>query len=267
MPELPEVETVVKQLQEKIIGKTIFTIKVFDTMVVDKRIKNIASCTVQNVERRGKSIFVELSNRTYLHIHLRMTGHFYHVLPQEKNIFSQKYCVAKFHLSDNSILTYNAIRRFERIQLLTKEEYLEKVKKLGVEPLSKDCTSQSFLSLLSKSPNANIKNKLMDQSCIAGIGNIYAQEALYHAGINPLTKIRFVSKHKLTRLHAEMQRLLKLAIRHNGTTVDNYSHLDGKGNFQDFLAVYQKEACPQHHPIVRTTVAGRGTYYCPRCQR
>ena len=268
MPELPEVETVVRQLQSKILNKTITSIKSYDSLVVDPKLKTLQNQTITNITRRAKYILVTLNNHNTILIHLRMTGHFYYLSTKTDTTQPyQKYRAAQFHFTDNTSLTFNAIRRFERLQLLTKNQLNFTLSKLGPEPLDPSFTSQKFHLLLKQAPSSIIKTKLLDQTFIAGIGNIYAQEALYHSKIHPTKKIKDIPKSKLTLLHHAIQTTLQQSIDRGGTTVNNYAHLDGKGDFQDLLAVYQKDHCPKKHPLSHLTQNGRSTYYCPVCQK
>jgi formamidopyrimidine-DNA glycosylase len=256
MPELPEVETVVRQLNCHLNGKEITKLAIMDPKVVDSAIKRHLPFTINNIMRNGKYITFHLNNNKFLFTHLRMTGYF--------NINKQdQFTVAKFQYGDN-YFTYSSIRKFGSIKLLNQQDLNIQLAKLGSEPLQ--LSSQKFVTLLQKHPNANIKTKLMDQTLISGIGNIYAQEALYYASINPQKKIASISLKQLRQLYGEIQRILKLAIKHNGSTVDNYSNLDGKGNFQNFLAVYNQIHCPQKHQLKKIKIGGRGTTYCPQCQ-
>ncbi len=266
MPELPEVETVVRQLRSKILGKTIINLRIFDEMVVDQRILNILPSSILAVERRGKSIIVTLDSGNNLLIQLRMTGHFYYIEDTNSSDNSyQKHLSGIFDLSDNSRLTFNEIRRFGSVRLFNKQQLQKELADLGPEPL--EINSKEFVKRIKSYPGANLKMKLLDQSCLAGIGNIYAQEALYHSGINPLRRINAVSEKELLVLYEEMQRILRAAIKNNGTTVENFSHLTGKGNFQNFLAVYGRDFCPKNHKVLKTKIGGRGTSYCPECQK
>lgn len=273
MPELPEVETIVNQLGPEINNKTILKIETFDSKVVDKKLSSLKNTAIKNVKRRAKYIIIALNNNQYILVHLRMTGHFHYFPAKDKttSTFNQKlatesYCVAKLYLNDHSLLTFNSIRRFERMELLNEVELNKTLSKLGPEPLDKTFTANQFTQLMQKTPTANIKTKLLDQKTISGIGNIYAQEALYYASINPLKKIKDISSDKLTLLYHEIQRVLTKAIKHKGTTVDDYEHLKGAGDFQNFLAVYQKSKCPKHHPLTKIEIGGRGTSYCQICQ-
>lgn len=268
MPELPEVETVVRQLNSKILNKTITSIKSYDSLVVDPKLNTIKNKIITNITRRAKYILFTLNNTQTILIHLRMTGHFYYLSTKTDTTQPyQKYRAAQFHFTDNTSLTFNAIRRFERILLLTKNQLNLTLSKLGPEPLDLSFTSQKFHLLLKQSPSSIIKTKLLDQTFIAGLGNIYAQEALYHAKIHPTKKIKDIPPLKLTSLYHIIQTTLQQSIARGGTTVYNYTHLDGKGDFQDLLAVYQKDHCPKNHPIAHLTQNGRSTYYCPICQK
>lgn len=266
MPELPEVETIVRQLQSKILSKTITSLQIYDRKVIDQQIKKILPSKITNIYRRGKSIIVQLEKNNNLLIQLRMTGHFYHIIdnnPGSQNY--RKFLSGIFNLNDNSFLTFNEIRRFGSVRLFNDQELKKELSKLGPEPLL--ITTKKFVKLIKKYPAATIKTKLLDQTGIAGIGNIYAQEALYHAGVHPLKKVKDVSDWKLLKLHQEIQRTLQLAIENNGTTVENFSHLTGKGNFQNFLAVYNREVCPKGHSVEKLRIGGRGTSYCRVCQK
>ena len=198
MPELPEVETVVRQLNATVKGKTIVAIDVLDRKVIQSTLPKIVPAKIINVERRGKSIIFELDRNRYLLAHLRMTGHFYYLSQGSKDTTYKQYHVGTFHFQDHSFLTHNSIRRFGRITALTQTQLNKALSTLGIEPLSKECTTQKFTSLFQSKPNANIKNCLLDQHLIAGIGNIYAQEALYRDGIHPEKKVKEISSAQLT---------------------------------------------------------------------
>ncbi len=271
MPELPEVETIVRQLQKKIRGRKITKIEIYDTAVVGPKLKNIPPAKITNVWRRAKYIIMELDDRHFIITHLGMTGHFHFVENSagKKRVSRgyEKYIVSKFLFSDGSFLTHNSIRKFGKMRLVDWEQLQKILSKLGAEPLDEKFTLQHFHGLLRKRSRANIKAVLMDQQAIAGVGNIYAQEALYHAGVSPLRKAGSLSAGERKSLYTELRRILLEAIRYHGTTVDNYSNLEGSGGFQDHLAVYQKERCAKNHPLKKIIVGGRGTTYCPKCQR
>ena len=265
MPELPEVETVVQQLQHSILGKKITSVTIHDAQVADNNLEKAVGSKIVTISRRGKYILLHLDIKSVILAHLRMTGHFQYY-PQKTNSL-ENYCTAMITFSDKSVLTHHDLRRFGELSFHSQKDVEKRLSALGPEPLSKQFTVQQFQKMLSQFPRSQIKSKLLDQHFIAGIGNIYAQEALYHAGITPVAKIGEISLPRQERLYTQIRRILTLAIEKNGTTVDNYSHLDGKGGFQNFLAVYQKTSCPQNHPLQFLKVGGRGTYYCPKCQR
>ena len=260
MPELPEVETIVRQLSKKILGKIVKGVNISDSKVVDLGIKEIVPFKINKVYRRAKSIVMELDNGNSLLTHLRMTGHFHY-----SN--SGNFEVGRFNFEDGSFLTHNSIRKFGGIRLLNSKELEQEFSKLGVEPLNKEFTLEKFNSILLRKNKSNIKTVLLDQSLIAGIGNIYAQEVLYFAGINPRKKIVELSSTQKKKLHAEIIRILDLAVKNKGSTVDNYTNVEGAGNYQNQLVVYNKFSCPKAHKIQKINIGGRGTSYCPTCQR
>ena len=266
MPELPEVETIVRQLQRKVAGRTIVKAEVHDPMV-DAEIKLLSSVSIRQVWRRAKYIVMDLNNGQFILTHLGMTGHFHFV--DKNNIPNnyQRFMVAKLTFSDDSFLTHNSIRKFGHMQLVNKKQLQQVLDKHGPEPLEKDFTLQLFQDILAKKNRANIKTMLMDQSVVAGIGNIYAQESLYFAGVSPLRKAGSLSVKESKALYTELRRILQEAIKHHGTTVDNYSNLEGRGGFQNYLGVYQQDKCEKNHLLEKITLGGRGTSYCPSCQK
>ena len=270
MPELPEVETIVRQLQKKVAGKRIKIAEVYDGMV-DSRIKSIPVVSIRKVWRRAKYIVMELNNGHFILTHLGMTGHFHFVgqNADQKHIPHnyKRFMVAKLTFSDGSFLTHNSIRKFGHMKLVNKKQLQQILDKHGPEPLEKSFTLQQFQGILAKKARSNIKTMLMGQSVIAGIGNIYAQEALYFAKISPLRQAGSLSGDESKALYTEIRRILQDAITHHGSTVDNYSNLEGSGGFQNYLAVYQQEKCQQKHPLEKITIGGRGTSYCSTCQK
>ncbi|MBS3169350.1 bifunctional DNA-formamidopyrimidine glycosylase/DNA-(apurinic or apyrimidinic site) lyase [Candidatus Woesearchaeota archaeon] len=267
MPELPEVETVVRQLRQAVCFRTIEAVTIKDPKVISPAVAQGLPARVIDIARRGKSIIFTLDSNAYLLAHLRMTGHFHVVPSRSASLEYQKYLSGIFHLDGGSFFTFNEIRRFGGITKVSAKELEKAFSRLGPEPLADSFTFTAFDSLLHRFPSAVIKTKLMDQSFLAGLGNIYAQEALYRAGIHPQTKIEEIGVSKRKRLYHGLREILRLAIKCNGTTIQNFSHLDGKGSFQDLLSVYQREKCPRRHRVERINQGGRSTYYCPRCQK
>ncbi len=270
MPELPEVETVVRMLRPKVEGKTVIQLTITDPKVVSKKLLGLIPFKIVKILRKGKYIFMTTNTESTILVHLRMTGHFHYLEKGTKDTVDQKhpsheYRSGLFLFSDGSAMTFNEIRRFGRVEPLTLNEYNSLLARIGPDPM--EISGKQFVALLGKYPQANIKTKLLDQAVFGGIGNIYAQESLYHAGILPSRKIGEVSAAKLGQLHTQLARILQLAIEKNGTTVSNYRHLDGKGDFAGYLAVYKKMKCPKGHTLRSGKLGGRGTAYCPTCQR
>ncbi len=282
MPELPEVETVVRGLRSTILNKTIARVKTNAppaSIVVSDSFKNrgIASILkgkkILEINRRGKNILISLSDEITLWAHLKMTGHFFYKEASEP-IEKHDLVIIDFIDDKNNTrpyhLRFNDYRRFGRIRLYYNDELWEQkgLKTLGEEPLL--MKADDFISLCKKNRRM-IKPALLDQSFIAGIGNIYADEALYASGIHPQRITSTLSKKKLTELHGHIQRLLKKAISLMGTSVDTYSGVNGKpGGFQKYLLAYGREGEPCSKcgtEIKREKIGSRSAHYCPRCQK
>ena len=159
MPELPEVETIVRQLKEKVVGKIIVNAEIMDKRVVDPEIKTILPVKIKSIERRAKSIIFKLDNGRYILAHLRMTGHFYYLNNGDKG--QKQYLVARFTFDDGTYLTHNSIRKFGGMKLMSKEELDLTISKLGIEPLDKEFTLERFKQILTKKANSNIKAVLL----------------------------------------------------------------------------------------------------------
>lgn len=281
MPELPEVETVVRGLRETVIGKTIQKVTTKappSSIVVSKSFKKksfnsiLKEKKIHDIRRRGKNILIGLSDDITLWVHLKMTGHFFYkknTEPLEKHDL----VIFDFYRAGNDNgyhLRFNDYRRFGRLRLFYNKELWEQdgLKELGPEPLE---TSVDEFIVMCKKANRMIKPALLDQSFIAGIGNIYADEALYASRIHPKKILSTLSKKKLIELHGHIQRLLQLAIDNMGTSVDTYTGVNGQaGNFQTYLKAYHNEGEPCERcgrKIVREKIGSRSAHYCPKCQR
>ena len=277
MPELPEVETIVRQLQKTVQGKIIAEIEILDKKYVNRKInsspqipelsslQNTPSAKIIKITRRAKAILMKLSQGKHLFIRLGMTGYFSHALSEESS--KKEYGKVIIHFHDRSSLTFHDIRKFGSFQIFSEQELQQELKKIGPEPLAAHFTPSLLFQLLQNKKNATLKTTLMDQSVLAGIGNIYAQEALYHAKISPQRRAGSVTAEEAKKLHSALQLILQRAIAAGGSTVDNYSSLDGAGSFQQQLVVYQKYFCPKSHPLQRIVLGGRGTWMCEVCQR
>ncbi len=259
MPELPEVETIVRQLRDVVQGKSIKAVKILDKKVVDVRIAALPPSTIQRITRRGKYLLFHLDNNNVLLTHLRMSGHF------QYGKEPSRYTAAVFHFQDGTLLTFNEIRRFGRMKAVKEKQLPKILSPLGPEPL--ECSYTVFKQRLEKKTKSNLKTTLMDQRVLAGLGNIYAQETLYRAGINPQRTVGTLQEGERKKLYHSIQSILRRAIRQGGTTIENYTSLEGAGRFQRFLAVYEKEQCPKKHSVQKMKIGGRGTYWCQKCQK
>ena len=288
MPELPEVETVKRGLHTLIIGKTVKSVD-FDW---PKSFPNIPSevqefligSVVKDVRRRAKVLLIDLSSDYSLVVHLKMTGQ---MVFRGEQVFGaghpndslvgnlpDKSTRVTISFTDKSHLFFNDQRKFGWMRLIPKVEIpnIDFMKKVGPEPLSDEFTPEIFITRISKRANTTIKAALLDQTVLAGIGNIYADEALWGAKIHPASRVRDVSNAKLRSLHEEIRIVLELAIDKGGSTDRNYVNAEGKrGSYIDFARVFRREGldCPRHVGVVieKSRVAGRGTHTCPKCQK
>jgi formamidopyrimidine-DNA glycosylase len=273
MPELPEVETVKKALSRKITGKKILNVESnFEKIVASPDFKafekNITGKTIESLSRRGKFLIVHLSGGKIMISHLRMTGHWLVGPKIEKN----KFMHLIFRLSGSQTMAYSDIRKFGRIWLIDTKELgkFKPILKLGPEPLGTEFALEEFSRKLAKN-RSRIKAVLLNQQVVAGLGNIYVDEVLYEAGVRPIrpaNRLRIIEKKKI---FDAIRKIIAKAIQFRGTTVVNFTTPEGKGgDFQKQLKVYGKKGkkCPRcQGEIKRIVVAGRGTHYCPVCQK
>jgi formamidopyrimidine-DNA glycosylase len=266
MPELPEVETIVRELRRKIIGKTIARIRVHWERSVQGPAaafaSRLAGKAITAISRRGKFIGFQLEDKTFFTIHLRMTGK----LVQKLDAAGQKHGRVEFQFQDGSALYFVDARKFGRLRLWPCKS--QSCPGLGPEPLKESAVLAVLSSLSTRRP---IKTVLLDQAILAGIGNIYADEALYMAGIHPLTHAARLSAEQRLCLSCSVPRVLKSAIRRCGTTLRDYRTVAGRnGENQDFLQVYGRTGRPCFAcgaPIEKIRIAGRSAHFCPRCQK
>lgn len=262
MPELPEVETVVRSLAPKLTGRRITRGRFFSHFVVRQDFKKLAECVrgqrVHSIKRYGKFILIEL-DRGVLSVHLGMTGKLLIDAP------AGPYTRALFEL-DVGLLVYDDVRHFGRIAW--SEQVPPSITGLGPDALT--VSPQEFLELL-KGRKARIKPLLLNQSFLRGMGNIYSDEALFQAHIHPRAIASRLSRERALRLHQAMTGILTEAVRLKGSSISDYVDADGKrGSFQLQHQVYGREGqpCPIcGTSIRRIVVAQRGTHYCPQCQR
>jgi len=271
MPELPEVETVVKSIRPRLMGKTIDCISpcndyinVFAPQLALTLQTKSAGQQITDIYRRAKYIIIVLESG-FLTIHLRMTGRLLFSLSDDDK---PKHITAKFIFTDGSELYFKDYRKFGRIHYHDSLTNLEN--KLGPEPLDDTFSSINFYQSLHKYKR-QIKGLLLDQSFIAGVGNIYADEALWAARIHPETHSNSISRIKSNRLYQALRSILSKAIEQQGTTIINFYFGEGsKGNFRDALNVFDRHGQECHRcgtTIKKIKVSQRGTHICPKCQK
>ena len=287
MPELPEVETIRQDLKQKILNKTISQIIVKKNKIIRNPIaffqKNLLKNQFINIDRRGKLlIFLLKKPEIYLLIHLKMTGQLIykikntiiaggHPVPHQTESLPNKHTHVIISFNDKSKLFFNDLRQFGYLQLATKQQLKTILNKYGIEPLTKNFTFSSFKQIFTNK-KTNLKNILLNQQIIAGIGNIYADEICFDAKIDPRTLAKNLPDSQIKNLFLSTQKIIKLAIKHRGTTTNNYRDGAGKkGNFSQFLKVYGRtnQKCLGCHKtkIKKIKLAGRGTHYCQFCQK
>lgn len=274
MPELPEVETIKRCLTQKITGLTIREVKIFLPKIIqrpnpDEFQTRLKGKTFLNVNRRGKYLLFYLSAGHVLVVHLKMTGQ---LIYSPANVPVAKHTRAIFNLSNEHRLSFLDLRQFGRLYLVTLKE-LENIpglKKIGVEPLSENF----FLDLMAQELSrrrTRLKPLLLDQSFIAGIGNIYADEILYRAYLHPLQPANMLKTQETARLFKAIREVLQEGIAYRGTTIRDYVDGEGRpGNYQNKLKVHGRagQACEQCGQLItRLRLQGRSAYICPYCQK
>lgn len=288
MPELPEVETVRRGLETLIIGHHVKSVEVYDS---PKSFPNAPTDVAQfligsditSVRRRAKVLLLDLSSDYTLVIHLKMTGQLVYRgkqtfgagHPTESLIgeLPDRSTRVAFEFKNGSHLFFNDQRKFGWIKLYPTLEVpnINFMQRVGPEPLEDSFTNHEFVPRIRRRNNTTIKAAILDQTVLAGVGNIYADEALWGARVHPATRVRDVSDDRLGELLHEIKYVMNLAIEKGGSTDKNYVDAEGKrGSYIDFARVFRREGqtCPRHFEVTieKIRVAGRGTHICPVCQ-
>lgn len=290
MPELPEVETVRRGLHELLVGRTVQAAHERDS---PKSFPNASADVAQflvgksilRVRRRAKVLLIDLSSEYTLVIHLKMTGQlvfrasnvaFGAGHPSDSLIgeLPDRSTRVVLDFSDGSHLYFNDQRKFGWMKLYPTIEVpnIDFMQKVGPEPLEDTFTAKDFIERIRRRNGTTIKAAILDQTVLAGVGNIYADESLWGAKTHPATRVKDVSDKALGLLLGEIKYVMNLAIEKGGSTDKNYVNAEGKrGSYIDFARVFRREglACPRHPDVIveKIRVAGRGTHICPICQR
>jgi formamidopyrimidine-DNA glycosylase len=283
MPELPEVETIRIGLQKHLVGHTIRDVVINLPKQISGDTNTIIGAQILSVKRLGKGLILELSNGYSITIHVKMTGQLLYLNPKlpkqpiagnAKVILTSlpdKYTHIIFHFDQDALLFYRDVRQFGWIRIVKSDSVASEhyFKNLGPEPL-KDLTLTLFQTILSKRKTP-IKQLLMDQSAVAGVGNIYANDALFVAGIHPQRPANSLSASEQKKLFVAVEQVLQKGIEVGGASEWSYVDALGKsGRYQEFFQVYRKngQKCPRCGTEIETIrLSGRGTFFCQKCQR
>ena len=283
MPELPEVETIRRDLDAKLRGARVRQVEVRLAKITSPKgrefAKKLRGARIREVKRRAKLLALVL-NKGIILIHLKMTGQL--VLRHHQQIIfgghtivgahelPNKYTHVIFYFTNGDELYFNDLRQFGYLKLMTSAAAQKILDEYGLEPLSRDFTLEKFAEILKKRRSGKLKSVLMDQSLFAGIGNIYADESCFLARVRPARRAPSLNRKELRALWLAIKSVLKLSIKHRGTSFNTYVDSQGQaGNFVKYLKVYGRggEPCKVCGTILkRTVLAGRGSVYCPKCQ-
>jgi formamidopyrimidine-DNA glycosylase len=270
MPELPEVETTVRALRQPLVGRTFTEVRCYwprqiVTPTLDELQKRLHGQRVEAISRRAKYLLFHLSDGDYLIIHLKMTGHLSVV---DGNTPADKHTHTIFSLADGQELRFRDMRKFGRVYLVSDLD--EVLGGLGPEPLAEAFTVNALHEKLN-GRSRTLKPLLLDQSFVAGIGNIYADEALFAARLHPERKANSLTDPEVAALHTAIQQVLRRGIEREGASIQNYVKPDGeRGDMQNAVAVFRRTGYPClvcQTPIERMVLGGRSTHFCPVCQQ
>jgi formamidopyrimidine-DNA glycosylase len=273
MPELPEVYTIAKDLKNNIVGSIVKKVLISKSYKVQPEnkifIEAIEGKKVTDVFRIAKNIIIEIEEKNYVQIHLATTGR---LLLRDKKEVKDKWTKVIFALKDSEsfrFLKFCDMRMFGKVAFLNETGLCELRKKYGIEPIDSGATAKDFERAL-KSKNTNIKNALLDQKIVSGLGNIYATDALFLAKINPQTKTKDLTNKETESLFKAAKKILNEGIKNRGSTLPDKMYVDifGKsGSQQNHFKIYMKQKCPICNSKVEyIKLNSRGTYFCPKCQ-
>lgn len=271
MPELPEVQTTVSGLRSKVLKRAFVDVwtdteKLFKKISFKEFKKKIKGKKIKDIKRRGKNLIFELSDGYFLLVHLKMTGHF--LYDEWKEDPMNRFIRVKFFLDNHKVLALSDLRKFARIELLKEKELKERLESLGPEPLEEKFTFEKFKEVLGK---GRIKQTLMNQNVIVGVGNIYADEILWKAKVHPERKATSLSEKELEDIYLATRKVLSQALKLGGTSISDYRNVRGeRGTFGEKLKAYHRHGkkCSRCGTIMeRKKIAQRSAHFCPKCQK
>lgn len=288
MPELPEVETIRRGLEQTIVGRRIIDVESLHPKSLQTGAELVdehaIGSKIVGFERFGKVLVIRLSSGWSLLFHLKMTGQMVLVQPDGEryagghptksmaDALPDKSTKIIFRLDNGSILYFNDQRIFGWVKLVPNDEVLQDalIARLGPEPLTEAFELKGFTEILERRPRSPIKAVILDQSVVAGVGNIYADESLHLAKIHPATLTGDLTQPQIKRLYEAIKTIISLGVEHGGTSFTSYVNaLGGTGDYLHHARVFRRQGltCPVCSTvIIKTRVAGRGTHYCPICQ-
>ena len=289
MPELPEVEVVKRSLEKKILNLIIQKVKINDSKlrynVNKEKIYKLKGKKIEKIYRRSKFLIFQLTGKTFMLVHLGMTGKFFFIDKKKKKLKTSFYYKLDpekdskhdriiFYLESNQKLIYNDVRKFGFIKLININDFKNNlhIRKLGPEPLEKNYNFEYFKKLIFMKKR-NIKNIMMDQKFISGLGNIYVNEILFYSGIKPTRAVNTLKNFEIHKIVKFTKKILIEAIKLGGSSIKDFSSENGKrGKFQQHFKVYSKkgEVCSNtdcKSLIKKIVISNRATFYCPQCQK
>lgn len=280
MPELPEVETIRKGAKEKLVGKTIKKVEVKVPKLFSGNVKDIIDAKIVDVKRVAKVLEIDLDNDSSIIIHLKMTGQLIYKDDKSKAVggHTQKIYDADpphahthiiYEFTDGSHLYFNDFRKFGWNKVIKTSDVINILgpDKFGPEPVTRNFTVKYLSNIFSKTAKP-IKLVLMDQVKISGIGNIYANDGLYFAGILPSRPAKSLDDNEIKKIKTAIEKVINLGLKSGGSSENTYVNIEGKrGHYMDIAAAYQQKKDPKGHPIKKIQLGGRGTFYCKICQK
>lgn len=274
MPELPEVETVIRTLEHYVINKTIENIDIFYSKIIRSPLDTkefkllLEGQTIRSLSRKGKYLLFYMNTHTLVS-HLRMEGKYIYSSEQQKKYDKHTHIV--FNFKDGSSLQYRDVRKFGTMDVMPigKELEFNALKKLGQEPIDDEFNIEQFKKQI-KSRTAPIKQLLLNQEIVSGLGNIYVDDSLALSKIHPLRPGNLLKNKEINLLVKTMKEVLLKAIEKGGSSIKSFESIYGRGSMQDHLIVYGRTGKPCYicgTPIEKIKVGGRGTHFCPNCQK